>query len=93
MTLEAGIKSVSIEAILGDETGISTASVQPLWQWKRTVGGVNVSNVPAGEKVSLYDLRGVLLSESVSDGSDIFLPAASGKLYILKVGSESVKIQ
>ena len=93
LTLEAGIKSVSIEAILGDETGISTASVQPLWQWKRTVGGVNVSNVPAGEKVSLYDLRGVLLSESVSDGSDIFLPAASGKLYILKVGSESVKIQ
>ena len=86
-------KSVSIEAILGDETGISTATVQPLWQWKRTVGGVNVSNVPAGEKVSLYDLRGVLLSESVSDGSDIFLPAASGKLYILKVGSESVKIQ
>ena len=86
-------KSVSIEAILGDETGISTASVQPLWQWKRTVGGVNVSNVPAGEKVSLYDLRGVLLSESVSDGSDIFLSAASGKLYILKVGSESVKIQ
>ena len=86
-------KSVSIEAILGDETGISTATVQPLWQWKRTIGGVNVSNVPAGEKVSLYDLRGVLLSESVSDGSDIFLPAASGKLYILKVGSESVKIQ
>ena len=93
LTLEAGIKSVSIEAILGDETGISTASVQPLWQWKRTIGGVNVSNVPAGEKVSLYDLRGVLLSESVSDGSDIFLSAASGKLYILKVGSESVKIQ
>lgn len=93
LTLEAGIKSVSIEAILGDETGISTASVQPLWHWKRTVGGVNVSNVPAGEKVSLYDLRGVLLSESVSDGSDIFLPATSGKLYILKVGSESVKIQ
>ena len=93
LTLEAGIKSVSIEAILGDETGISTASVQPLWQWKRTVGGVNVSDVPAGQKVSLYDLRGVLLSESVSDGSDIFLPAASGKLYILKVGSESVKIQ
>ena len=86
-------KSVSIEAILGDETGISTATVQPLWQWKRTIGGVNVSNVPAGEKVSLYDLRGVLLSESVSDGSDIFLPAASGKLFILKVGSESVKIQ
>jgi hypothetical protein len=93
LTLEAGIKSVSIEAILGDETGISTASVQPLWQWKRTVGGVNVSDVPAGQKVSLYDLRGVLLSESVSDGSDIFLPATSGKLYILKVGSESVKIQ
>jgi hypothetical protein len=88
----ATCKSVAIEAILGEETGISTAA-QILWQWKRTVGGVNVSNVPAGEKVSIYDLRGVLLSEAISNGSDIFLPAASGKLYILKVGSESVKIQ
>lgn len=92
-TLAAGTNSLAIEVILDNETGISTASVQPLWQWKRTVGGVNVSDVPAGQKVSLYDLRGVLLRESVSDGSDIFLPAASGKLYILKVGSESVKIQ
>ncbi len=88
----ATCKSVAIEAILGEETGISNAA-QILWQWKRTVGGVNVSNVPAGEKVSIYDLRGVLLSEAISNGSDIFLPAASGKLYILKVGSESVKIQ
>ena len=88
----ATCKSVAIEAILGEETGISSAT-QILWQWKRTVGGVNVSNVPAGEKVSIYDLRGVLLSEAISNGSDIFLPAASGKLYILKVGSESVKIQ
>ena len=63
------------------------------WQWKRTVGGINVTNVPDGEKVSLYDLRGVLLEEAISDGSNIFLPATAGQLYILKVGSESVKIQ
>ena len=93
LTLEAGTKSVTIQAILDNETGISTASAQAQWQWKRTVGGINISEVPAGEKVSLYDLRGIQLSEVISNGSNIFLPAASGKLYILKVGSESIKIQ
>ena len=93
LTIDANTKSMSIEAILDNETGISTTSAQAQWQWKRTVGGINVSEVPAGEKVSLYDLRGIQLSEVISNGSNIFLPAASGKLYILKVGSKSIKIQ
>ena len=93
LTIDANAKSMSIEAILDNETGIYTASAQTKWQWKRTVGGINVSEVPAGEKVSLYDLRGVQLIEAISSGSNIFLPAASGQLYILKVGSESIKIQ
>ena len=85
-------KSLAIKAILGEGSGINNA-VAYSWKWKRTVGGVNVSNVPDGEKVSLYDLRGVLLEEAISNGSDIFLPAAAGQLFILKVGSESVKIK
>ena len=85
-------KSLSIEAILGEDTGINAAMAY-LWKWQRTEGGVNVSNVPDGQKVSLYDLRGVLKAETISNGSDIFLPAASGQFYILKVGSESVKIK
>ena len=85
-------KSMAIEAILGEDTGINAAMAY-LWKWQRTVGGVNVSNVPDGQKVSLYDLRGVLKAETISNGSNIFLPATSGQLYILKVGSESVKIK
>ena len=85
-------KSLSIEAILGEDTGINAAMAY-LWKWQRTEGGVNVSNIPDGQKVSLYDLRGVLKAETISNGSDIFLPAASGQFYILKVGSESVKIK
>ena len=85
-------KSMAIEAILGEDTGINAAMAY-LWKWQRTEGGVNVSNVPDGQKVSLYDLRGVLKAETISNGSNIFLPAVSGQLYILKVGSESVKIQ
>ena len=85
-------KAMSIEAILGEDTGISTAATYS-WKWQRTVGGINVTNVPEGRKVSIYDLRGVLLQETVSNGSDIFLPVAAGQLYILKVGSESIKIR
>ena len=91
-SLEAGLNKMTIEAILGEGTGIQSVATAS-WSWKRTVGGISISNVPAGQKVSLYDLRGVQLSEAISNSSDIFLPAASGQLYILKVGSESVKIQ
>lgn len=83
---------LAIEAILGVDTGIDTATALS-WKWQRTEGGINVSNVPEGQKVSIYDLRGMLKSEAISNGSDIFLPAAAGQLYILKVGSESVKIK
>ena len=85
-------ESLAIKAILGEGTSINEA-IAYSWKWRRTVGGVNVTNVPDGEKVSLYDLRGVLFEETISNGSDIFLPAAAGQLYILKVGSESVKIK
>ena len=85
-------KSLAIKAILGEGSGID-ATVAYSWKWRRTVGGINVTNVPDGEKVSLYDLRGVLQQEAISNGSDIFLPVAAGQLYILKVGSESVKIK
>lgn len=93
ITIDANCTSMSIEAVLSSETGISKASAQTQWKWQRTAGGINVTNVPDGEKVSLYDLRGVQLSEAISNGNNIFLPAAAGQLYILKVGSESVKIQ
>ncbi len=91
-SLEAGLNKMTIEAILGEGTGIQSVATTS-WSWKRTVGGISISNVPEGQKVSLYDLRGVQLSEAISNGSDILLPAASGQLFILKVGSESVKIQ
>ena len=93
ITIDANCASLTIEAVLSSETGISKTSAQSQWKWQRTAGGINVSNVPEGQKVSIYDLRGVQLSEAISNGSNIFLPAAAGQLYILKVGSESVKIQ
>lgn len=93
ITIDANCASLTIEAVLSSETGISKTSGQSQWKWQRTAGGINVSNVPEGQKVSIYDLRGVQLSEAISNGSNIFLPAAAGQLYILKVGSESVKIQ
>jgi hypothetical protein len=93
LTLEANCSSMTIEAILSEDTGIRTAATTYSWKWQRTTGGFNVSNVPEGQKVCIYDLRGVLQQEAISNGTDIFLPATAGKLYILKVGSESVKIQ
>jgi hypothetical protein len=49
--------------------------------------------VPAGTKVDLYDLRGMLLSTTVSNGSDIVIPLSKGQLYVLKVGGKAIKLK
>ena len=43
--------------------------------------------------MELYDLRGMLLSSTVSNGSAIMLPFRMGQLYVLKVGGKAIKLK
>jgi hypothetical protein len=85
-------KALSIESILGQDTGIRSISPRQ-WQWHRTSTGIVISNVPEGTKVSIYDISGILLHQVESQGDELFVPIVSGSVYILKVGSETVKFQ
>ncbi len=86
-------KSMNIEAIVDVESGIDAVGTSRSWTWKRTADGILVSGVAEGISVSLHDLRGIARETETSTGSDIILPAESGKMYLLKVGGETIKIQ
>ncbi|MBQ6205239.1 MAG: CotH kinase family protein [Prevotella sp.] len=81
-----------INAKLGPADGIQQQEVRP-WSWRSTGNQLTVSNVSDGVRVALYDLQGVLISESVSNGTEITLPLIPHRVYVLKVGSESIKIK
>lgn len=85
-------KALSIESILGQDTGIRSVSSRQ-WQWQRTAEGIVITNIPEGTKVCVYDLCGILYHQTVSTGGDLFVPISSGSVYILKVSSDTVKFQ
>jgi hypothetical protein len=83
--------SLTINAILGSSSGIDTLS-EPTWTWQRNGDQIFLYGVPAGTKVLLYDLRGLLQHSVVSDGSEIILPLNSHQLHVLRVGDKTIKL-
>lgn len=84
-------RSLTVNAVIEPASGITTAG-EAGWTWHRDADRLFLTGVPAGTRVQLYDLRGVLLHATVSDGSAIVVPLAAGRLHILKVGAKAVKL-
>ena len=83
--------NLTVNAILGSSSGIDTLS-EPTWTWQRNGDQIVLYGVPAGTKVVLYDLRGVLQRSVVSDGSEIILPVSSRQINVLRVGEKAIKL-
>ena len=83
--------SLAINAVVDDDTsGIGELAQQ--WNWQQQNGQLMLSGISQGVKVALYDLRGMLIYTATADGGNLSLPIKDGKAYILKVGSETVKV-
>lgn len=83
--------SMAINVILSDASAIdSVEEVQ--WTWHKDDERLWLTGVPTGTRVELYDLRGMLISKAVSDGSDIVLRLYSNQLHVLKVGGKAIKL-
>ena len=82
--------SLTIDAILGNANGINTGT-SAKWSWHRDNDRLVLFAVPAGVKVQLYDLKGILLNTDVSDGTKIVFPLSSSQFHILKVGEKTLK--
>ncbi len=84
--------SIVINAVLGEASAINSVS-ESKWKWQKDGNKLWLTDVPEGTKVELYDLRGMLLSSTVSNGSAIMLPFRMGQLYVLKVGGKAIKLK
>lgn len=74
--------------ITGDDSAIADVET-PQWSWQWNGGQLCVSGAEAGTRVSIYDLRGILQSSAVSEGTDVLMNVSKGRNYILKVGEVS----
>ena len=85
-------KELAVNAVFGQQTGISNTEVKN-WKWNVADNTLYVNGVAAGTLVSLYNLQGMLLNQFKADGSSIQMPIQNGQVFILKVGTESIKVK
>ena len=78
--------------IVSDKAGINDIK-QTNWTWLRCGDEIIICDVPAKTRVALYDLRGMLLYQTLATGAETRIPADNNKLYILRVGNETVKLR
>ena len=83
-----------INPIVGTADAIDVLAERE-WTWylEPSTSNLYLSGVPAGTRVALYDLRGILLHQVTATGSNLVLPANFGNTYVLRVGAKSIKIK
>ena len=84
--------SLQINAIIGTDTGINDVE-SPVWTWQYANDIFTVNNITAGTRVSLYDISGMLISQQTANGSQLQFAVPANRIYILKVGDKTIKIQ
>jgi len=84
-------KSLVVIALLQSRSGIDNVTVRD-WTYRIDGDQLVVSRLGGNTRVALYDVQGMQLFSGVSSGGDMTIPLSSHRLYILKVGDESVKI-
>ena len=83
---------LTINAII-DTSGITENGANRDWTWRVDGNLLTVAQLTAGTSVRLYDLRGVLLHDAVTDGSEMNIPLTGHhSACLLKVGQDCVKI-
>ena len=91
MTMPACSRLI-INPILATADDIATLQ-QPSWTWRRSARAITVEHAEPGVRVSLCDLRGIVVAEATTTvAGPIVLPAQEGKAYVLRVGADAVKI-
>jgi hypothetical protein len=77
-----------VTPLIGDASAIVSLQA-PQWTWQWNDEQLCVSGIAAGTRISLYDLRGILIGSAVATGNDVLMNVGRGHHYILKVGDVS----
>ena len=84
--------SYAINAILSEASGINGNLAETPWTWLKNGSQLVVMGVPVGTKIQLFDLRGMPVYSSISDGTTVTIPLNSRTIHVLKVGSKVIKL-
>ncbi|MGN0280711.1 MAG: leucine-rich repeat protein [Prevotella sp.] len=55
-------------------------------------GKIVINGVAEGEEIVIYNASGQLLHREVANGASVEIPMAAGQVYVVKIGSQSVKM-
>ena len=80
-----------VTPILGEASAIAAVQ-QSSWTWHRTSRTISIEDAEPGTRISLCDLRGIVVAQATATNGPVVLPATEGKTYVLRVGAEAVKI-
>ena len=83
--------SIVINAILANASGINNVA-ETQWTWQKNGSQLIVTGVSVGTKIQLFDLRGIPVYSTISDGTTITIPLNSHTIHVLKVGSKVIKL-
>ena len=84
--------SMAINAILSEASGINGNLAETSWTWLKSGSQLVVMGIPVGTKIQLFDLRGMPVYSSISDGTTVTIPLNSRTIHVLKVGSKVIKL-
>ena len=79
---------IVVTPLVYDDSAIADIKT-PQWSWQWTDGQLLISDAEAGTRISLFDLRGILIGSAISTGADVLMDVSKDRNYILRVGDVS----
>ncbi|MBR6963563.1 MAG: CotH kinase family protein [Prevotella sp.] len=88
-------KSLALNAIFGENTGIDEVNAKTSWRWNIENNELVLNGVVKGTDVALYNVSGMLICQQKSSGTATHRMPLNGnaRIYVLRVGTECVKIK
>ena len=53
---------------------------------------VVVENVNIGQTIRVFDMDGIAITQVVAHQSKVYIPLSSGKVYLISIGTKTVKL-
>ncbi|MBO4850495.1 MAG: CotH kinase family protein [Prevotella sp.] len=85
-------QKVIIRADFDDYDGLDDLREQ-FCQWRRDGNRLTLSGVPSGQKVFVYDLRGILVAQGQGSGGDMLFTLPASSIYVIRMGNQAFKVR